>query len=59
MYVSTTDQVLEKNGSTVRENINYSETSRKAMIQLGGKHCTMVKTVKVNICLIIFPSTVV
>jgi hypothetical protein len=34
-------QTLEKNGSTVRQYISYSYTSRRPMIQLGGKFCTI------------------
>jgi hypothetical protein len=32
-------QILEKIGSTMRQYISYSYTSRKPMIQLGGKYC--------------------
>jgi hypothetical protein len=34
-------QILEKNGSTMRQYISYSLTSRKHIIQLGGKYCTI------------------
>jgi hypothetical protein len=42
---STTDhifsirQILEKNGNTMRQCISYLYTSRKPMIQLGGRSC--------------------
>jgi hypothetical protein len=35
-------QIVEKNGSTMREYISYSQTSRKPMIQLEGKYCTIL-----------------
>jgi hypothetical protein len=30
-----------KNGNTMRQYIIYSKTSKKPMIQLGGKYCTI------------------
>jgi hypothetical protein len=44
---SATDQmfciceILEKNGSTVRQHLSYSYTLRKPMIHLGGKCCAV------------------
>jgi hypothetical protein len=30
------------NGSAVRQYISYSQTSRKPMIQLGRRYCTII-----------------
>jgi hypothetical protein len=32
-----------KNGSTMRQYISYSQTSRKPTIQLGGKYCPVLR----------------
>jgi hypothetical protein len=45
---STTDhffsvhQLLDKNGSTVRQYIRYASASRKPKIHFGEKYCTML-----------------
>jgi hypothetical protein len=44
---STTDQIfyicqiLQKNGSTLRQYISYSYTSRKPVVHVGGEYCTI------------------
>jgi hypothetical protein len=38
MGFDVTDQLLM---NSMRQSISYSETSRKPMIQLGGKYCTI------------------